>query len=108
MPTEPTIWQLCTERCICCNKQNELVFAICPTCSLVVLCCSDVGTVFEIRDQHTGSVLGGSPSAVCAKCGKNAYAEFRDASLDEILALGFQPRDIKRWEIALSDDDHVA
>jgi hypothetical protein len=73
-----------------------------------VLCCSDVGTIFEIRGQHTGAVLGGSHSAICTGCGKSAYAEYRDATLEEILAIGFRPEDIKRWQISLTDDDNVA
>jgi len=101
MLTEPIIWQLCDEKCICCGGRNELVFSICPSCGLVVLCCSDAGTVFEIRDRRVGAVLGGSLSTVCARCGNKAYAEYRDATREEILALGFCPEDIKRWEITL-------
>jgi hypothetical protein len=101
MLKEPTIWQLCKERCNCCNGQNELVFSTCPTCGLTLLACAGAGTVFEIREHRAGPVLSGSTSDVCAKCKSSAYAEYRDTTLDEILALGFRPEDIKRWVMML-------
>jgi hypothetical protein len=64
---------------------------------VVVLICAEIGTVFEICDRHAGSVLGDSVAAedVCAKCGKRRYSDFRNATSDEILALGFQPADYR-------------
>ena len=66
-------------------------------CGLAVLICAEVGTVFEIRGRQPGAVLGDSVAAedVCTKCGKCKFADFRNASSDEILALGFQPGDYR-------------
>jgi hypothetical protein len=62
-----------------------------------VLICAEVGTVFEIRGKQRGSVIGESIASenVCAKCGKSRYSDFRGATADEILALGFQPGDYR-------------
>jgi hypothetical protein len=60
-----------------------------------VLICGEVGTIFEIRDQQCGSVIGDFQTDVCAKCGKSRYTDFRDTTSDEILALGFQRGDYK-------------
>jgi hypothetical protein len=95
--TKPLSWELRMERCPCCDGPGELVFRTCPTCGLVVLICAEVGTVFEIRIQQHGSVIGESIDAenVCTKCGRNRYSVFRSATADEILALGFQPGDYR-------------
>jgi DNA-directed RNA polymerase subunit RPC12/RpoP len=73
------------------------VFSACPTCGSVVLICAEVGTVFEIRERHAGSLLGDSVAAedVCSKCGRSMYSDFRSATPDEILAVGFQPEDYR-------------
>src|SRR6516162_4754966 len=93
MQIDPPTWQLRNERCTCCDGQADLIFSTCPTCGFVVLICSEVGTSFEISEHHAGAVLAGSLSAVCPKCGRSAFAEFRNSTSDEILALGFRPGD---------------
>jgi hypothetical protein len=57
--------------------------------------CSEVGTVFEIRDRQCGSVLGDFQADVCPKCGRSRYTDFRHTTSDEILALGFQKGDYR-------------
>jgi hypothetical protein len=73
------------------------MFSTCPACGVVVLICTELGTVFSIRDRQPGSALGDSVAAqdVCAQCGRNRYSDFRSATADEILALGFQPGDYR-------------
>ena len=95
--TQPPSWELRNERCTCCDGQGELVFSTCPTCGSVVLVCAEIGTVFDIHERHAGSVLGDSVAAqdVCAKCRTSRYSDFRSATADEILALGFQPGDYR-------------
>jgi hypothetical protein len=62
---------------------------------MVVLVCAEVGTVLSIRDRQADTVLGHFAAAgdVCAECRKSSYSDFRHATADEILALGFQPGD---------------
>jgi hypothetical protein len=93
-PTPPT-WQLAGERCPCCDGNGELVFSICPQCRLAVLICAEVGNVFAISDRRRGQQLGWvhSASDKCTGCGRVSFADFRDATADEILALGFRPGD---------------
>jgi hypothetical protein len=64
---------------------------------MIVLICAEVGTVFEICGKQAGQQLGESVVAddVCPKCGKNRFSDFRNATSDEILALGFQPLDYR-------------
>jgi len=95
--TQPPSWELRNQRCTCCDGQGELVFSTCPTCGVVVLICAEVGTVFSIHDRQAGSALGDSIAAedVCTRCGKSRFSDFRSATADEILALGFQPGDYR-------------
>ena len=97
MQTQPPSWELRKERCTCCDGQGHLIFSACPTYGLVVLICAEVGTVFEIHGQQCGSAIGESVAAddACTKCGKSRFSDFRSASSDEILALGFQPGDYR-------------
>ena len=97
MQTEPPSWELRNERCTCCDGQGELVFSTCPSCGLVVLICAEVGAVFEIRGQQCGPAIGESVATadVCIKCGTTRFSDFRSATAEEILALGFQPGDYK-------------
>ena len=97
MQTQPPSWDLRNQRCACCDGQGELVFSTCPTCGVVVLMCAEVGTVFSIRDRRAGSALGNAVATedLCAQCGKSRYSDFRGATADEILALGFQPGDYR-------------
>lgn len=64
---------------------------------MVVLICAEVGTVFEICDHKPGERLGDSVAAedICGKCHTSRFSGFRIATFDEILALGFQPRDFR-------------
>ena len=87
-------WRLARQLCPCCG-QGGLVFSSCPTCSAVVLICGEVGTVFEIRGRECGSVLGDFQRDFCPKCGKSRFSDFRDATSDEIVALGFQAGDYR-------------
>ena len=97
MQTEPPSWELRKERCTCCDGQGELVFSTCTTCGVVVLFCAEVGTVFDIRGQQCGSVIGESVAAadVCTKCRTSRFSDFRSATAEEILALGFQLGDYR-------------
>lgn len=74
-----------------------MVFSTCPTCGFVVLICAEIGTVFDIRGQQCGSAIDGlgADDQVCTKCGKSRFSDFRSASANEILALGFQPGDYR-------------
>jgi len=97
--TQPPTWELAKERCPCCDRQGELLFSACPTCGFVVLICAEVGTVFEAHDQKRGQQIGGSfgreQERVCAQCGKTGYSNFRNATVDEIVSLGFRPGDYR-------------
>ena len=97
MDIQPPIFELRRERCRCCEGQGELKFSTCPNCGLVVLICAEVGTMFEIRDRRADSVQGDAMTAedVCVKCCMSRYSDFRSATSDEILALGFQSGDYK-------------
>lgn len=62
-----------------------------------MLICAEVGTVFEIHERQCGSAIGESVASpgVCTKCGTSSFSDFRSATAEEILALGFQPGDYR-------------
>jgi hypothetical protein len=61
----------------------------------VVLICGDLGSVYEIQGKACGRHIGQfeDDASLCVRCAASPYLTFRDATSDEILALGFQVGD---------------
>lgn len=71
---------------------GRLAFIICPHCEGLFFECDEVLTVFpDPHDLQHKPWLSAFPSQddLCPQCGMIALADFRDATLSEILAGGF-------------------
>jgi hypothetical protein len=82
-------WWLKIPWCPCgeCD-QGGLRFAACPQCRCVLLICDDAVTSFsDLRNLSQGRCY--DRNARCPECGKVNRAEFRNATSDEIRAVGF-------------------
>jgi hypothetical protein len=58
-----------------------------------VLICDEVGNVFDLDGQAPGRCLGSlhaMPFAKCDRCDSVDYEDFRDTTLDELVAMGFE------------------
>ena len=65
---------------------------VCPQCGAVVLECDEVGTVFSSQQPAISVAVDptrNDPFDVCPGCCSTPTAEFRPATSDEIVGLGF-------------------
>ena len=74
-------WELSSQRCPVCNDY-ELIFCTCSSCGRLVLAC-DLCGMFEIAKKSVGAKF--YKEDCCAA------PNFRDATWQEIRALGFGP-----------------
>ena len=91
----PPTWSLRHERCPVCEGQGELCFFACPACSRLVLVCAEEFSVFAELRSTERQVYGvtDDPTCFCPGCGRVPVASFREASSEQILAVGFSPQE---------------
>lgn len=89
-------WHLQNVPCPCsCGGQGALLFLVCPHCSLVVLACDEVGTIFpNPLNLKTGPQLSRvHENNLCPGCISITLPDFESANSDQIQAAGFKVGD---------------
>jgi len=96
MEISPPLWELRNERCRCCDGQGELVFFTCPICSVTILICQEIGTVYAIVGKNAGKEVGDTMgSTLCFSCSGALHSDFPPSTSDQIIALGFTNEEYK-------------
>lgn len=81
--------------CPCdCGGEGKLLFITCPKCSHISLACTETGSIFpNIKILTTDSLK--EEGDLCVSCRSKAFAEFNNATADQIALAGVQQNEYK-------------